>query len=95
MESTFKDCTKLTTPPDMSNANGVTNMYRTLYNCTSLTSLRGAPQKVGGDFWCSRCTSLTSLEGAPQEVGGTFSCADCPSLTSLEGVPQKVGRDFI
>ena len=38
--------------------------------CTSLTSLDGAPQKVGGDFRCSDCPSLKSLEGAPQEVGG-------------------------
>ena len=38
--------------------------------CPSLTSLEGAPQKVGRDFYCSHCTSLTSLEGSPQEVGG-------------------------
>ena len=42
--------------------------------CNSLTSLEGAPQKVGGDFSCSRCTSLTSLEGAPKEVCGYFYC---------------------
>ena len=46
--------------------------------CTSLTSLEGAPQKVGRDFYCSNCTSLTSLEGAPQKVGGDFRCSDCP-----------------
>ena len=62
--------------------------------CTSLTSLEGAPQKVGGDFDCRMCTSLASLEGSPQEVGGTFSCMNCTSLTSLEGAPQKVGRRF-
>ena len=38
--------------------------------CTSLTSLEGAPQKVGGDFDCRMCTSLTSLEGAPKKIGG-------------------------
>jgi hypothetical protein len=35
--------------------------------------LEGAPQKVGGDFWCKR-NELTSLAGAPQEVGGDFDC---------------------
>ena len=59
----------------------------------SLTSLEGAPQKVGG-FSCAYCHSLTSLEGAPKEVGRRFSCSHCKSLTSLEGAPQKVGGDF-
>ena len=44
------------------------------YGCTSLRSLKGAPQKVGGNFYCYNCTSLTSLEGAPKEVGGNFYC---------------------
>ena len=63
-------------------------------DCTSLTSLEGAPKKVGGTFSCYKCTSLTSLKGGPQEVGGSFSCADCTSLTSLEGSPQKVSGHF-
>ena len=41
----------------------------------SLTSLEGAPRKVGGHFYCSN-NSLTSLEGAPQSVGGDFHCAN-------------------
>ena len=64
------------------------------YNCHSLTSLEGAPQKVGRDFYCYHCTSLTSLKGAPQEVSGNFICSKCTSLTSLKGSPQKVGEDF-
>ena len=43
-------------------------------NCNSLTSLKGAPNEVGGNFSCSNCTSLTSLEGAPKKVCGDFSC---------------------
>ena len=62
--------------------------------CTSLTSLEGAPQKVGRDFYCSHCTSLTSLEGSPQEVGIDFYCDGCNSLKSLEGAPQEVVGDF-
>ena len=63
-------------------------------NCTSLTSLEGAPQKAGKDFSCSDCTSLTSLKGAPREVGSYFYCYNCTSLTSLEGAPREVGRGF-
>ena len=61
------------------------------FNCSDnrLTSLEGAPRKVGGLFTCSD-NLLTSLEGAPQSVGGNFWC-NSSLLTSLEGAPQKVG----
>ena len=62
--------------------------------CASLTSLEGAPEKVGGDFFCNDCVSLKSLEGAPKEVGGSFFCNYCASLTSLEGAPKKVSGNF-
>jgi hypothetical protein len=58
-----------------------------------LTSLEGAPQKVGGYFVCST-NQLTSLEGGPREVGGGFNC-DSNQLTSLEGAPKKVGGYFV
>ena len=57
-----------------------------------LTSLKGAPQKVGRDFNCSK-NKLTSLEGAPQNVGRDFICYK-NNLTSLEGAPQTVVGDF-
>jgi hypothetical protein len=57
-----------------------------------ITSLEGAPQKVGGSFYCYN-SSLTSLEGAPQEVGGGFFCS-LNRLTSLEGAPNKVRYSF-
>ena len=59
------------------------------FDCIYLTSLEGAPKKVGRVFKCGRCKSLTSLKGAPEEVGDYFSCAYCDSLTSLEGAPKK------
>ena len=64
------------------------------YYCSlnKLTSLKGAPQEIGGHFTCSD-TQLTSLEGAPQEVKGDFICSQ-NRLTSLEGAPQKVGGNF-
>ena len=61
-------------------------------NNNQITSLVGAPQKVGGDFDC-RNNQLTSLVGAPQEVGGSFYCYR-NQLTSLEGAPQEVGGYF-
>ena len=57
-----------------------------------LTSLVGAPQEVGKDFYCDN-NKLTSLVGAPQEVGEDFYCYN-NKLTSLEGAPQEVEGDF-
>ena len=57
-----------------------------------LTTLRGAPQKIGGSFRCFG-DELTSLKGASQEIGGGFDCS-FNNLTTLEGSPQKVGKSF-
>jgi hypothetical protein len=57
-----------------------------------ITSLEGAPQRVGGDFDCDY-NQLTSLEGAPQEIWGHFYCQN-NRLTSLVGAPQDVGGNF-
>ena len=45
----------------------------TVFLCSinKLTTLEGAPIKVGGDFNCYS-NQLTSLEGAPKEVGGNI-----------------------
>ena len=55
-------------------------------------NLEGAPQTVGGNFFCSG-NRLQSLEGAPKEVGGNFYCYD-NQLQSLEGAPKTVGGGF-
>lgn len=55
----------------------------------NLTTLKGMPNSVGGDFDCS-CSKITSLEGAPQTIGGNFNCSRT-SITSLKGAPQVVG----
>jgi len=57
-----------------------------------LTSLEGAPSKVGSGFYCSH-NQLTSLKGAPTKVGGSFNCSS-NKLTNLEGAPTKVGGYF-
>jgi hypothetical protein len=65
------------------------------FDCSELglTSLKGAPQIVGGSFSCST-NQLTSLEGAPQEVEGYFGCS-YNQLTSLKGAPIEVGGNFL
>ena len=55
-------------------------------------SLKGAPEKVNGDFSCLH-NHLTSLEGAPEKVEGDFSCSE-NQLTSLEGAPKEVNGNF-
>ena len=64
------------------------------FDCSGnlLTSLEGAPRKVGGSFECDN-NRLTSLEGAPQKVGGDFYCGS-NLLTSLEGAPREIGGTF-
>ena len=64
------------------------------FYCTSvkITSLQGAPTKVGGNFFCYD-TKITSLQGAPTKVGGDFDCTNT-EITSLQGAPTNVGRDF-
>lgn len=59
------------------------------FDCSysNLTSLKGAPEEVGGHFNCYD-NNLTTLEGAPEEVGGGFYCYN-NKLTSLEGAPEE------
>ena len=62
------------------------------YSNNRLTSLVGAPQSVGGCFYCDH-NLLTSLEGSPQEVKGRFDCS-YNLLSSLVGAPKKIGWRF-
>jgi hypothetical protein len=64
------------------------------FSCSDnhLTSLEGAPQKVGRSFDCSD-NQLKTLEGAPQQVGKSFYCYN-NSLTSLEHCPIIIGSSF-
>ena len=60
----------------------------------NLTSLNGAPKKVGRDFECYDNPGLTSLEGAPDWVGGNFYCNNNPRLRSLEGIGEVKGEIY-
>jgi hypothetical protein len=58
-----------------------------------ITSLKGGPEIVHGDFDCGG-NKLTSLEGGPKVVGGNFWC-HYNELTDLEGAPSEFGGHFI
>jgi hypothetical protein len=55
----------------------------------NLTSLEGAPLKVGEDFAAYGC-KLTNLIGAPREIGISFMVFNNP-LESLDGMPDHIG----
>jgi hypothetical protein len=54
-----------------------------------ITSLEGAPLKVGGSFECSH-NALTSLEGAPQEVASFYCYANPVSEPVLKALYKKM-----
>lgn len=80
----------LTKLPDLSK---VTVEGDFLCNRNKLTTLEGAPKKVGGNFSCAS-NQLTSLQGAPQEVGGNFDCFD-NLLGTLYGISKEIGGSII
>lgn len=57
-----------------------------------MTSLKGSPYCVGGDFKCDS-NKLINLIGSPEEVDGSFECSN-NNLNSLEGMPLEIGRYF-
>lgn len=58
-----------------------------------ITSLKGGPLEVTGDFIVTRCSNLKSLEYGPKIVGGSYYCSNC-DITSLKGCPDKIGGYF-
>lgn len=60
---------------------------------SKMDDLEGFPQKVGGNFGCSRC-SIKSLKGGPVEVGGSYYCS-FNYLKNFEYAPERINGDFI
>ena len=58
-----------------------------------MTSLRGCPKIVNGEFNCSR-QDLKNLVGGPETVRGHYSCSMNPHLKSFEGIAKLIGGDF-
>jgi len=58
-----------------------------------LTTLLGAPHKVGGVFFCFH-NNLFTLAGAPTEIGKGFFCS-FNHLKSMEGGPKIIRGDLV
>ena len=71
------------------------NIVEGNFNCSNnlLTSLKGSPKKVYGNFSCFNNSNLKSLEYSPNYVSGSFNCNSC-DITSLKGSPEKVEGEF-
>ena len=59
---------------------------------TRLTSLKGSPNHITGDFYCND-NEIDTLIGGPIIVDGDFIC-NRNNLTTLDGSPEKVGASF-
>ena len=70
------------------------NIVNTFFDCSlnKLTSLKGCPKKVGGDFYC-QINDLISLEGSPELINETFDCG-YNYLITLTGGPRKVEKNY-
>lgn len=60
---------------------------------TSIETLEGCPEYVGGHFDIARNENLKSLRYSPKKVKGYFDCQSC-NLTSLRGCAIDVGDSF-
>ena len=82
MSYTFRECTSLTTAPEIPNS--VTNMYMTFYGCTALTTATVIPNSVTNMYRTFQgCTNLTTAPEIPNSVTnmeGTFM--NCTALTT-------------
>lgn len=65
------------------------------FSCTlnKLTSLKGCPEKVGGNFNCN-FNLLETLEYAPKHVIGSFSCIN-NKLKTLKGIQEELFSSLI
>ena len=61
-------------------------------NNKGLTSLKGSPKIVKGDFDCSN-NELKTLKYSPKIVKGNFNCYN-NKLVNLKGSPESVSLDF-
>jgi hypothetical protein len=71
--------------------NKVTDYFDCAKN--NLTTLKGSPKWIGGDFFCYK-NNLTSLEFGPEYVEGSFNCSN-NELTNLVGSPLKIEGSFV
>ena len=82
MSYTFRECTSLTTAPEIPNS--VTNMYMTFYGCTALTTATVIPNSVTNMYpTFKNCTNLTTAPVIPNSVTSMHSTfSGCTALTT-------------
>ena len=92
-----KDLILLKNSPIVKNGKFIVNIKRVErnFNCSgqSLTTLKGGPEYVGGNFWCGSNPRLKSLKHGPKYVGGTYDCS-YNNLKSLSSLPDIVFNDL-
>lgn len=85
-------------PTETTKLNYKDTVVKGYFHCryTNITSLEGAPKKVGDDFDCVN-TNITSLKGAPEYVGGNFNCAynNISSLHNIHNIIKYIGGRLI
>jgi len=70
---------------------GTANTFRA--RGKGLTSLKGFPTQVKGDFDIS-ANDLSSLVGCPKIINGAFDCSGNEKITSLKGGPEVVKAGY-
>lgn len=64
-----------------------------MHSNTGLTTLKGCPLHVKGDFDVDDCPKLTSFEHAPRKIDGDASFYKC-KITSMKFAPTFVGGEL-
>lgn len=64
-----------------------------LCHSNKLTTLKGCPKYVAGDFNCGHNVNLKSLKFGPEEVGGDYSCHE-NGLVTLKGAAREIKGNF-
>jgi len=64
-----------------------------LCHSNKLTTLKGCPKYVAGDFNCYNNVNLKTLKHGPEEVDGDYSCHE-NGLVTLKGAPREIKGNF-
>jgi hypothetical protein len=75
------------------NFNIMGDVRRNTGDKNQMTSLRGCPRIVNGEFGCSR-NNLKNLVGGPEFVKSHYACSLNPHIESFEGIAKFIGGDF-
>ena len=89
VESCFRNCTSLTTAPEI--PSGVTNMSTCFYGCRLLTTAPSIPSGVTNMWMCFAYTRITIAPVLPNGVSDIFGCfQNCSYLTTAPTIPSSV-----